>query len=260
MLYLLVITNYQFMNSAIYNRRLSIKELLILSFITLTKNAGTILAVILIVYIPINLMINLIPIGDSVDDLIRFIKISAALETFIGVIATMAIIHIIKAEIDNKRIDLKEALRLSTHKLGNSIHTNIISNILLLLLTILFIIPGIVFYIYWIFSIHAVALKNKTGMNALKYSKQLIKGQWLNVFGYSLVFVLIQILIVTLYISPIFVSEIYSEYLGYTIIPDTLFFNVLGDTMFSIVLSATIIMFTVLFINLDANRVKELGE
>jgi len=59
----------------------------------------------------------------------------------------------------------------------------------------LFLIPGIVMSIWFMFSQYSLVYDNKRGMNALMWSRQLIKGYTLRIFGYLFVFGLIQAVI-----------------------------------------------------------------
>jgi len=47
---------------------------------------------------------------------------------------------------------------------------------------VLLIIPGIIFIMWFAFSLYALLLDNKHGTEALKYSKQLVNGRWWGVF------------------------------------------------------------------------------
>ncbi|HEX3095929.1 MAG TPA: hypothetical protein VHQ20_02300, partial [Patescibacteria group bacterium] len=48
---------------------------------------------------------------------------------------------------------------------------------------ILLIIPGIIIGVYLTFSVYVVVLENKHGMDAIKASKDYVKGHWFGVFG-----------------------------------------------------------------------------
>lgn len=63
--------------------------------------------------------------------------------------------------------------------------------------TLLFIIPGLIFSVYYLFSMQAVMLRGKHGWEAVKYSKALVKGRWWSVFltgvGLTLLFAVMQL-------------------------------------------------------------------
>ena len=55
-------------------------------------------------------------------------------------------------------------------------------------LLLLLVIPGIIFFIYWIFSGYVLFDENKKIRESLKRSKEIVKGKWWRVFGYFLDF------------------------------------------------------------------------
>ena len=65
--------------------------------------------------------------------------------------------------------------------------------ILIIFLSLLFIIPGIIFGVYWIFASYVFIGENKGIFESLKTSRSIIKGNWWKVFGWILLFGLIAI-------------------------------------------------------------------
>lgn len=69
--------------------------------------------------------------------------------------------------------------------------TNLIYVILLVLLFLLLVIPGIIFMVYWyVFSV-VVMDQGLSGMEALKKSREMIRGNWWRTFGLVLISALI---------------------------------------------------------------------
>ena len=175
-------------------KEFSIGEILFNSWKLFTKNFQPILIIVLVVYIPINFILALIPIEalmeqqGSIQGFKIYIRIIQILEVLIGVIATMAIAFIIKSKLDGKSIDFKIALKKSLSRWSAAVGTTILLGIFLVGLVLLLIIPGVIYFNYWIFAIYAVILYNKSGKKALDYSKSVVKGRWWRVFWYSLVF------------------------------------------------------------------------
>jgi hypothetical protein len=52
----------------------------------------------------------------------------------------------------------------------------------LILYTLLLIVPGIIFSIYWIFALYVSIFRDINGTDALKYSKKLVEGKWWRIF------------------------------------------------------------------------------
>lgn len=80
---------------------------------------------------------------------------------------------------------------------------NIFSSILLTLLFIAFIIPGVIFSIYWVFATILVVVEGiKNTETALKRSKSLVKGYWWPVLGRMLFIGVIYMLVVSVIALP----------------------------------------------------------
>lgn len=67
----------------------------------------------------------------------------------------------------------------------------LVKGLALLALFILFVIPGIIFSVYWAFSSIALVGENKAIIESMKKSKEVVKGKWWSVFGYLLLFFLL---------------------------------------------------------------------
>lgn len=82
----------------------------------------------------------------------------------------------------------------------------------LLLLFLAFIIPGIIFMVYWSFAIYIYFEKGTTKMEALSQSKELVTGNWWKVFGYT-------ILVTLIFIITAIVLQIILTFIGSNISP-----------------------------------------
>jgi hypothetical protein len=72
---------------------------------------------------------------------------------------------------------------------------SIVYFIFLGLLFLLFVIPGIIFLIFWMFASYILIGENKGILESLKISHDIVRGKWWRVFGYALLFMLIAIAI-----------------------------------------------------------------
>ncbi|MDD5760876.1 MAG: glycerophosphoryl diester phosphodiesterase membrane domain-containing protein [Candidatus Pacebacteria bacterium] len=84
--------------------------------------------------------------------------------------------------IKSPEAQLKDILRESWLKLGQGLGVFILTMLFGVLGILLFIIPGIVIGIFLCFSLYICVIENKKGMDALKGSWNLVKGNWWNVF------------------------------------------------------------------------------
>ena len=189
-------------------KEFSIIEILSNSWKLFTENFKLILIITLIVYIPINIILSLVPVDTLVEQqgTLRgfgtYFRIIRILEGLVGIIATMAIAFAMKSKLDKKYIDFKIALKKSLSRWLPAIGTNILLGIFLLGLFLLLIIPGIVYSVYWAFTVYAVILYDKAGKKALDHSKSVVKGRWWKVFWYFLIFEVLAIIVAAIAAIP----------------------------------------------------------
>lgn len=236
------------MEQEIYNKEYSIGKILSESWRKFKENFRLILLITLIIYIPINIIVAFIPINTLMEQkgilqgFRTYMEVILALEGLIGIIATMAIAYAIKNKIDGRSISIGEALKKSFSRWGAAIGTNIILGIFLWGLTLLLIIPGIIYYVYWLFVLYVVILQDKSGKSALDYSKTIVKGRWWKVAGYSLVF----------WILSLIVGIIAGA--SYWFLSNNFLTSIAIGTLINVVLSFFIVVFTIFFINFDGTK------
>ena len=81
---------------------------------------------------------------------------------------------------DNKGI--RKSLDYAWHNLASIVWIDILTSIIVIIGFILFIIPGILFSIWYAFSLMVLILDNKKGWQALKQSRELTQGKWWGIF------------------------------------------------------------------------------
>ena len=105
----------------------------------------------------------------------------------------------------------------------------IIVGIFVLLWSLLFIIPGIIFAVYYSFSKYALVFEGYKSRSALKRSKELIKSYWWAVFGRQLFIVLIfTALGLFLSIPELFVEEGSAADIVYQIFSNLMYFIIIA--------------------------------
>lgn len=98
------------------------------------------------------------------------------------ILATMAIALIVEKLFLGEQIKPLEAFKRAFSNWIGGIKTGLLMLIIVIGYTLLLIIPGIIWGIYYSFVIYIVILRNKTGKAALDYSKSLVTGNWGTLF------------------------------------------------------------------------------
>jgi len=119
--------------------------------------------------------------------------IAAVLSTLINIafLRTIAAVYT-KKSVRNIKEEILGAKKLLLPAIGAYILTGLATIGGLFLLVI----PGIIFMVWFIFAGHAVAIDGKKAMDAMKFSKKILNGNWWAVFGRFLVIAIIVGLIV----------------------------------------------------------------
>ncbi len=101
-----------------------------------------------------------------------------------------------------KKLDYKQAIKGGASYFWKYLGLSIIMAIFLAILFILLIIPGIIFWVSWIFAAYILIAEKKPIMASLKSSRYLVRGRWWRVFGYSILFAIIVIIILIVFQIP----------------------------------------------------------
>ena len=166
------------------------------------------------------------------------------LEGFFGILATIAIAFIANSALKNKDITWQESLKLAINKWLKAIGTNLLAGILLFGLFILLIIPGIIFSIYWHFILYVVIFTDKWGLEALKYSKELVQNRWWKTFGYALLFGGLALIVGAIASMPIYFMA------------DNIFLYVAGDLIIDIAIAFFSVLSVVWYFAWDSSKIK----
>lgn len=103
----------------------------------------------------------------------------------------ISIIKIVTYRRASQEVTLQKIFEDAKKSLAGYAGLSLLQGLAILCLIILLIIPGIIFSVFWSFSAYFLILENKGITESMKESKQLVKGRWWKVFGYSLLFGLI---------------------------------------------------------------------
>lgn len=75
-------------------------------------------------------------------------------------------------------LEWKKGLSASSHLIWPTIYTSILVFLIVIGGTVLLIIPGIIFSVWYAFAVYAIIFENKKGRQALIFSKSLAVGRW----------------------------------------------------------------------------------
>lgn len=79
-------------------------------------------------------------------------------------------------------VPAKEGLSSTSHLIWPVIYTSLLVMLIVLGGTVMLIVPGIIFSIWYAFAYYAIIFEEKKGMEALKASKRLVAGRWWRIF------------------------------------------------------------------------------
>ncbi|GMA98092.1 hypothetical protein [Pelosinus sp. IPA-1] len=159
---------------------LSIIEIFKLSWKIFKKNIGPIIAISFVMSLPYSISHGTVKDYHSFNSLNVFLFVVGFISQIIG---SCALIQFIADIIYNKAINWTTIMSFARAKSSTAAITYAIFMLRILLLGLLFVIPGIIYTILYIFTLEAVVLRDLRGMKALKYSKELVKGYWWRVFS-----------------------------------------------------------------------------
>jgi hypothetical protein len=193
-------------------RQYSLEEVLSITFNIIKKHWLKFVLIGLIVYTPLMIIANLVDKSylmnlfpknildtypKNFGNLYEMISINTPIYYFslalmlFGFIVNFAIAVIVQNCANGEEPKLKNSLTLALKKFPIGFLTTILAVIFMCFLSIPLFIPAIIFAVYWTFYLIAIMLRNRRGIDALRYSYYVVKGRWWRVLGYSIVFALI---------------------------------------------------------------------
>lgn len=165
---------------------------------------------------------------------------------FVSVIFTLwtgiALAHEIKQLLEGGGASWKQLYNTTTHLIWPSIYTSILVGLVVLGGSLLFIIPGVIFTVWYAFSNYAVIFDEKRGLSAMRASKGLVVGQWWGMlwrlFVPPLFFILVTLVVRSIFFVPF--SYLFSSQVALSIF--TSFVSSLVNALVTPLTMATIII------------------
>lgn len=163
-------------------RQYSIGEIVRKSWIILRDNRKKFFNYLLYIF-AIVLVIDVIGSFFANDMVIKIFGILSKLISLFGMIAAMLLAQKI---INQENIASAELIKQTRQRYWEVFLTGLIAAIFLGLLFLLLIVPGIIFTFYWEFAVTIAVLTGTSSLKALRASKEIVKGRWWTICGYSL--------------------------------------------------------------------------
>jgi hypothetical protein len=164
-------------------KELNYKEIVDISKDLIKSQYMMFLFVWLVVYVPIELITFFFGLNEkNVSAPLSILSILFSFLSFIGVMSGSFITeyYVTKGKDDNV---WKMSLSASLNRFLPSTWTNIVAGIVIIFMTLLLVVPGIIWGVYYSFIVQVSMLRDLSGQDALKYSKKLVEGKWGKTFG-----------------------------------------------------------------------------
>lgn len=238
------------MISELRNKEFGIIELIARGWKVFKDNFISILIIALIINLA--LLLTIIVVVYANDQLLS-IDVLNLLNYIASLISGMAVIFIAERYICGKKIGYRKALAKSFSRLISAFVVSINAGFIILVLSLLLIIPGIIFWIKYYFIFHACVLRENNSNDhnsALDYSSSLVKGRWLRSFStiISLIFIIfVPAFLIRMSLLPLWLQNLenLSAFLVYFVV---------GQMSFTLTFYFFTVVNTVFFLNLDYRK------
>lgn len=224
----------------------NISEILSISWNIFTKNYTHFFTIIFILFFPTYILIEyLLPYTDIIDfgtAPTQNMLYALLLESFAGMMASIAITFSVFDAYLGNPLDAKSSFDRMFKRIIFVLLTMIMAALLIFAGAVLLIIPGIMAAVFLTFALQAATLKNVWSADALKYSYYLIKPRFGKIFGYVLLFGLMNLIATSIFLGIL-------DYLGENEIIAAVF-----KTVASLITAYFNIVFAVFFLNADDTK------
>lgn len=198
------------MKETVYSRELRLGEILAVGFRLFLENIRTVLLGMLIICLPMSILLNLIQLRmadtNTVMDTIlqartavtdeQFMQVFkrmmtenltlVAVSVFLEPIFTIGVAKGVKRRLENRPVSpgkmYGDALLLE----GRIVAVGFVYAVLVFLGSMI-LIPGIIMAVNWCFYVYCIGICDRKGMDALRHSRDLVRGRWWKTLGFLIV-------------------------------------------------------------------------
>jgi len=219
---------------------MGIKSVLGCGWRVVVENWRSLAVICVLIYLPLGFLDALVDFG--VDEFA--VGIGKVAGFFLDLAGMVAVAILTSKALDGEAAGAKDVLRSSFRKIPAAFIASFVAGIIVMLLMLLLIVPGVIWAVYYTFILQAVALRDMRGKQALDYSKSLVTGRWLDVFGTALVVGIVTSV-------PVFATFLALLALSIIVPAGGKVFMGVSYTLLYIVMLYYIICMTVYFLNLE---------
>ena len=227
--------------------KLEIDRLIAIGWDMYRRNFRSILPIVLIIGIPLDLIRSLIPASEtamsaSAQGMGPFTTFSVVMDMLFRHISFMALFLLVESSLAGNPPSWSDAFRHALTRWGASIGTMLLAGLIVTGMTLLLVVPGIIWGVYYIFFLMAVSVRGMSGKAALDFSKGLVKGQWWRVCGFHLIFLLFYVVFISA-IQPLMI-----------LLPNVLVVKVATKVIYDLFFAYSQTMAMVFFLNIEATK------
>lgn len=179
---------------------------------------------------------------ESVHAAAENIDVTSFIATFFSIIAGMAALFVVNETINGGKASVRQALGKAIMRWPFALLALIMFYVAVFAGLLLFIIPGIILYINFCFAVEAATLRNVTLVNALTYSRTLVRGRFLDVLSFTIFLMMTGTLISLLVLTPFITA------------PDNFVTAALSTAIIDVFSQFIAVASGVYFLNLDLSR------
>jgi len=228
----------------ISEREFSLSDIMVKGWSVYCQQFKNLAILILITSLPIYIIISILPNDTSELNYIRIAMVIAG--SSLSIIGYVGVIFLAESAVKNNNTEISWGLAISKAltRFGSLAITSLLAGLIVIGLSLLLVIPGIIWFVYYTFFAQFVVLRGMRGKAALSSSKALVEGRWWKVFSLNLITILISI------------SLNWGNECLLLLLPKAL--NIITATCLDILgVGFSTVVMTVFFLNLDSIGVKD---
>lgn len=232
-------------------RAANLRGLMAISLQIYLMRFPVIAGLVVLINLPVNIYLILYgpPLPTTTAESLAFMPYLLGSSLF-TLLAVLGIAYIVELTIHAEQPGLNDAINHALLRWLPAIGTYLLSTAAILLGSMLFLLPGIILAVFFLFDVYIVSLRELSLGAALRYSRDLVAGHWWQMLG-RVLFVMFLVTVPNLFIN--FSVTASGADLGQT----TLIFY---DTLLDVIFSFSLVAFTILFLNLEYRAQPNLEE